>query len=217
MQLILRRGFLNCSVKAILVIIFTLSFGLADIIITEIADPNDSAGARYIEIHNSGGSSVALTDYYIIRWTNGNANATASTPIDLSSYTLAAGEFLIFTANSTTFNSTFSVGSNTTVVNDGAGGPADSNGDDNLAIVTEASGQTFAANNSSTWDYVDIFGNPGTDGSGNWHEFEDGRAERVSTQTSAVTSSTSSAWNCWSDSETWLAGVDQDAGLGKSG
>ena len=90
MQLILRRGFLNCSVKAILVIIFTLSFGLADIIITEIADPNDSAGARYIEIHNSGGSSVALTDYYIIRWTNGNDNATASTAIDLSSYTLAA-------------------------------------------------------------------------------------------------------------------------------
>ena len=64
MQLILRRGFLNCSVKAILVIIFTLSFGLADIIITEIADSNDDAGVRYIEIHNSGGSSVALSDYY---------------------------------------------------------------------------------------------------------------------------------------------------------
>ena len=62
----------------------------ADIIITEIADPNDDDGCRYIEIHNSGGSSVALTDYYIIRWTNGNDNATASTAIDLSSYTLAA-------------------------------------------------------------------------------------------------------------------------------
>ena len=64
MQPILKRGFLNCSVKAILVIIFTLSFGLADIIITEIADSNDDAGVRYIEIHNSGGSSVALSDYY---------------------------------------------------------------------------------------------------------------------------------------------------------
>ena len=66
----------------------------ADIIITEIADPDQDSGAgtgaRYIEIHNSGGSSVALTDYYIIRFTNGNANATASTAIDLSSYTLAA-------------------------------------------------------------------------------------------------------------------------------
>ena len=48
----------------------------ADIIITEIADPNDDDGCRYIEIHNSGGSSVALADHYLIRWTNGNANAT---------------------------------------------------------------------------------------------------------------------------------------------
>ena len=184
----------------------------ADIIITEIADPNDDDGCRYIEIHNSGGSSVALTDYYLIRWTNGNANATNSSAIDLSSYTLAAGAFLILAKSSTGFAEAFAVGSNTTLVNQGSGGPADSNGDDNHAIVTEASGQTFAANNSSTWEYVDIFGNPGTDGSGNWHEFEDGRAERVSTQTSGVTSSSSSAWNCWSDSELFLAGVDQNAG-----
>ena len=64
MQSFLKREFLNCTVKAVLVIIFTLSFGLADIIITEIADSNDDAGVRYIEIHNSGGSSVALSDYY---------------------------------------------------------------------------------------------------------------------------------------------------------
>jgi hypothetical protein len=184
----------------------------ADIIITEIADPNDDDGCRYIEIHNSGGSSVALTDYYLIRWTNGNANATNSSAIDLSSYTLATGAFLILAKSSSGFAEAFEVGSNTTLVNQGSGGPADSNGDDNHAIVTEASGQTFAANNSSTWEYVDIFGNPGTDGSGNWHEFEDGRAERVSTQISGVTSSSSSAWNCWSDSELFLAGVDQNAG-----
>ena len=184
----------------------------AAIIITEIADPSDDDGCRYIEIHNSGGSSVTLTDYYLIRWTNDNANATNSTAIDLSSYTLAAGAFLIFAKSSSGFAEAFEVGLNTTLVNQGSGGPADSNGDDNLAIVIEASGQTFAANNSSTWEYVDIFGNPGTDGSGYWHEFEDGRAERVSTQTSGVTSSTSSAWNCWSDSELFLEGVDQNAG-----
>ena len=73
-----------------IVFLFSLNIGWADIIITEIADPNDAPPVRYIEIHNSGGSSVALTDYYIIRWTNGNDNATASTAIDLSSYTLAA-------------------------------------------------------------------------------------------------------------------------------
>jgi len=196
----------------LLIFIFFPIISQADIIITEIADPNDDDGCRYIEIHNSGGSSVALADHYLIRWTNGNANATNSTAIDLSSYTLAAGAFLILAKSSSGFAEAFEVGSNATLVNQGSGGPADSNGDDNHAIVTEASGQTFAANNSSTWEYVDIFGNPGTDGSGNWHEFEDGRAERVSTQTSGVTSSSSSAWNCWSDSELFLAGVDQNAG-----
>ena len=74
----------------LLIFIFSPIISQADIIITEIADPKDDDGCRYIEIHNSGGSSVALTDYYIIRWTNGNDNATASTAIDLSSYTLAA-------------------------------------------------------------------------------------------------------------------------------
>ena len=196
----------------VLIFVFLPMFSKADIIITEIADPDDDDGCRYIEIHNSGSSSVNLTDYYIIRWTNGNANATNSTAIDLSSYTLAAGAFLIFAKSSSGFGEAFEVGSNTTLVNQGSGGPADSNGDDNHAIVKEAAGQSFAANNSSTWDYIDIFGNPGTDGSGNWHEFEDGRAERVSTQTSAVTSSSSSAWNCWSDDETFLAGVDQNTG-----
>jgi hypothetical protein len=83
------KNFKKMIVKTI-VFLFSLNIGWADIIITEIADPNDSPPVRYIEIHNSGGSSVALTDYYIIRWTNGNDNATASTAIDLSSYTLAA-------------------------------------------------------------------------------------------------------------------------------
>ena len=80
----------------VLIFVFLPMFSKADIIITEIADPDDDDGCRYIEIHNSGSSSVNLTDYYIIRWTNGNANATNSTAIDLSSYTLAAGAFLIF-------------------------------------------------------------------------------------------------------------------------
>lgn len=198
------------GVRGFLVLFFSFNLGMADIIITEIADPNDNTGVRYIEIHNSGGSSVALTDYYIIRWTNTNSGATSN--IDLSSYTLAAGGFLIFAVNSTTFNSTFGAGS-ATVVDAANGGPADSNGDDNHAIVTEASGQTFSHADANTYDIVDMFGVVGEDGTGKWHEFEDGRAERVSTATSASgTTANSSHWNCYSDSETWLAGVDQNAG-----
>ncbi len=69
------------------VFLFSLNIGWADIIITEIADPDNATGVRYIEIHNSGGSSVALTDYYIIRFTNANTEATSN--IDLSNYILA--------------------------------------------------------------------------------------------------------------------------------
>ena len=128
----------------------------------------------------------------------------------MSSYTIGAKSFLVFAEDAENFE--FTVGGNATLIDASSGGPADSNGDDNMAIVKEASGQTFAHGNSATYDVVDVFGNPGTDGSGNWHEFEDGRAERVSTQTTAITSSTSNAWNCWSDSEVFLAGVDQNTG-----
>ena len=51
-------------------------------------------------------------------------------------------------------------------INGGAGGPADSNGDDNIAI------------RDASDTVVDIFGVPGEDGSGTCHEFEDGRAIR---------------------------------------
>jgi len=54
-------------IKTVLVFLFSINIGWADIIITEIADPDNATGVRYIEIHNSGGSSVALPDYYFKR------------------------------------------------------------------------------------------------------------------------------------------------------
>ena len=72
--------------------------------------------------------------------------------------------------------------------NGGSGGPVDSNGDDHIAIVTSASGITYA--DSTTWTVIDAFGNPGTDGSNQWHEFEDGRAERKSSVQNPV-----ATWN----------------------
>ena len=202
--------------KHIFLFFLIYQYSHAAIIITEIADPNDNAGYRYIELYNTGNSSVALTDYYLIRYTNASSTPSNSA-INLSSYTLAAKSFLVLAPDKENWETDFNgananTGSNTTVIDVNSGGPADSNGDDNIALVTEASGQTFAYNNASTYDIVDLFGNPGVDGNasgGAWHEFEDGRAERVATQTSGVTSSTSSAWNCYSDSDTYLAGTAQ--------
>ena len=45
---------------------------LGQVIITEIADPNNAAGARFVELHNLGNNSVDLTGYYLKRWTNAN-------------------------------------------------------------------------------------------------------------------------------------------------
>ena len=53
----------------------------------------------------------------------------------------------------------------------GTGGPADSNGDDNIALL------------APDGSIIDMFGVAGEDGSGTGHEFEDGRAERACSST----------------------------------
>jgi hypothetical protein len=54
-------------IKTVLVFLFSINIGWANIIITEIADPDNATSVRYIEIHNLGDSSVALSDYYFKR------------------------------------------------------------------------------------------------------------------------------------------------------
>lgn len=162
--------------------------GLANPIITEIADPNNASSARYVEVYNPTGTVINLSLYELIRWTNGNPGPQS--PVSLSG-NLAPGEFVLYVADATTFNNTYA-GVTASVVQIGTGGPADSNGDDNIAIQL--------ASNSSI---VDIFGVPGEHGSGTAHEFEDGRAERAASSTTA--------------SATWIAGdwnVDNDSGGG---
>ncbi len=166
--------------------ITTLSFG--QIIITEIADPVDNTAARFVEIHNVGTTGFDLTGYYLGRWTNDNATPTASSNVSLTPIgTLGAGQFAIIAANETAFKTAFGV---TADVNAG-GGPADSNGDDQIAI--------FNASDA----IVDLFGVPGEDGNTpavTCHEFEDGRAERKAGITSAVPTWNEAEWNVWSDS-----------------
>jgi len=171
--------------------------GFSQIIISELADPNNAASKRYVEIYNSSGSSINLSDYYLLRWTNGNTNPTSK--LSLSSYcgsSLPANTFCIISNESTSdFKSMYGFVSNS---DGGTGGPVDSNGDDNIAIVTSASGITYS--DSSTWTVVDIFGVPGEDGSGTGHEFEDGRAERKSSVTTPQSTWSASDWNVDNDS-----------------
>lgn len=162
-----------------------LSYG--QVFITELADPNDNANARYIELYNAGGSTVDLSGWTISKYTN--ASATISQTITLTGSITAGGFYIIATGPSDT------VVFNTWGVTPDQWDPssnhvAGSNGDDNLELY----------NDSST--LIDQFGVPGTDGTGTCHEFEDGRAERIATVTSGNTTWDESEWNIWADSGT---------------
>ena len=190
--------------KLITILLFPLiSFSQGGVIITEIADPNESSALRYVEIYNSG-SSQSLTNYYLLRWTNANSEPTSKISLATAcGSTLEQFQYCIISNKATsTFAGTFGFYND---YNGGSGGPVDSNGDDHIAIVTSASGITYA--DSTTWTVIDAFGNPGTDGSNQWHEFENGRAERKSSVQNPV-----SAWN---QSSNW--NIDNDNGDGADG
>ena len=171
-----------------LTLLFAFSFSVfsfGQVIITELADPNNNANARYVEIYNVSDSDVDLTSWKLQRWTNANSDPQSSV-IDLSSIgTLNSGSFAIIAKNSAEFATVYGV---TADINGGNGGAADSNGDDQIAILDASD------------NIIDIFGVPGEDGSGTCHEFEDGRAERKASVTNSNSTWDESEWNVWADS-----------------
>ena len=173
--------------KKFYAILFTImvTFSVnAQLIITEIADPNNNANARFVELTNIGQDSFDLTGYNLIRWTNGNADPTGS-GADLSSYgPVAPGDVLTFAKSSSTFESVYGFAATAQLT---TGSVTDSNGDDQIAL-----------RNGTT--VYDIFGVPGEDGTGTAHEFEDGRAERKSTVTAPNPTWTANEWNVDNDS-----------------
>ena len=55
----------------------------AQVFITELADPDNEAGARYVELYNAGGTEVDFsTGWQLQRYTNGNAAPQAA--VDLT-------------------------------------------------------------------------------------------------------------------------------------
>ncbi|MGC6438875.1 MAG: T9SS type A sorting domain-containing protein [Flavobacteriaceae bacterium] len=155
----------------------------SQIIITELADPNNDYNARFVEIYNISDSAVDLTGWTLQRWTNGNLDPTSSAEIDLSSL----GNFesgAIAVIGKSAFESVYGFAPNIVSSNSAV----DSNGDDQVAI--------FDANGN----VIDIFGVPGEDGTGTCHEFEDGRAERKASVTASQATWNEAEWNVWADS-----------------
>ncbi|CAM4123342.1 DUF5689 domain-containing protein [Zobellia nedashkovskayae] len=131
------------------------------IFISELADPDNNASARFVELYNSSGEDISLKGWKLKRYTN--ANTEVSSEIDLSDLTINANGFLVISPNADEFETVYGFAPDLGV---GTNSPADSNGDDNLQLV-----DPFET-------VIDVFGVVGEDGSGTNHEFEDGSAVR---------------------------------------
>ena len=179
-------------------LISSVSFG--QVFITELADPNNNANARYIELYNAGTSDVDLSTWRIDKYTN--ASATVSQTLALTGTITAGGFYIIATGPEDT--EVFTVfGVTPDQWDPAANDVAGSNGDDNLELY----------DGSNT--LIDQFGVPGEDGTGTCHEFEDGRAERKGSVTSGNATWSESEWNVWADNTisgcTSHVGTAQDA------
>lgn len=152
------------------------------ILISELADPDNEAGARFLELYNAGKTSISLRGWKLQRYTNGNSSPGMEA--DLTGLEMEGGATLVFSANPGVFQAVYGF---TPDVELRTNGPADSNGDDNILLV-----DPFGT-------VVDIFGIPGEDGSGTSHEFEDGRALRRAEVARASDVFQPSQWQVWND------------------
>ena len=136
-------------------------FTATTIFITELADPDNNAGARFVELYNSSTKLLSLKGWNLVRYTNDNTEISST--IDLSNFTIGGEGFLVISPNAAEFEIVYGSVPDIAV---GTNSPADSNGDDNLVLL-----DPFGS-------IIDIFGIIGEDGSGTSHEFEDGKATR---------------------------------------
>ncbi|WP_431162281.1 DUF5689 domain-containing protein [Flagellimonas beolgyonensis] len=132
-----------------------------EIFISELADPDNNAGARFVELYNAGDQPLDLNLWTLHRYTNDNTEVSSA--IDLSGIVIGAQSTLVISPNAEEFEMVYGFPPDLAV---STNSPADSNGDDNLELV-----DPFGT-------VIDVFGVIGEDGSNTNHEFEDGRAFR---------------------------------------
>jgi len=158
-------------------------FTSANVFISELADPDNNTGARFVELYNADFEALSLKGWALRRYTN--ANTAVSSTIDLSELTIAAENTLVISPNGTEFETVYGFAPDLAV---GTNSAADSNGDDNLELV-----DPFGT-------VIDAFGVIGEDGTGTDHEFEDGRAVRNAEVIKASATFTFSEWSIYNDS-----------------
>ncbi|UII77925.1 DUF5689 domain-containing protein [Flagellimonas sp. HMM57] len=157
-------------------------FASTHIFISELADPENNTGARFVELFNSAKEPLDLNKWILRRYTN--ANTEVSSTIDLSGMIIGAENTLVISPNAEAFGLVYGFSPDLGV---STNSPADSNGDDNLELV-----DPFGT-------IIDVFGVVGEDGTGTNHEFEDGRALRNINITQGNPVYTFSEWTIYND------------------
>ena len=153
------------------------------ILITELADPDNNAGARFVELYNASDENLSLKGWRLVRYTNDNTDISST--VNLSEYSIEGKGLLVISPNESEFQTVYGFIPQIAV---GTNSPADSNGDDTIALI-----DPFGA-------IIDIFGVIGEDGSGTDHEFEDGRAVRNMDIVNGNANYTASEWIVFNDS-----------------
>lgn len=158
-------------------------FTSTQIFISELADPDNNIGARFVELYNSDTEALSLKGWTLRRYTNNNTEVSSS--LDLSELTIEALNTSVISPNAEEFERVYGFMPDLGVRTNS---PADSNGDDNLELV-----DPFGT-------IIDIFGKVGEDGTGTNHEFEDGRAVRNLSVTEGNPMYTFGEWTIYNDS-----------------
>ena len=166
------------KVTLISVLFFSIT-NAQGVFITEIADPfNVENGGRFVELYNNTDADVDLSGWALRRWTNADTDPQADKALQ---GTIPAGGFFIITNSASNFEITYYIEADQDI---GTGGPADGNGDDDLALI------------NANGEVVDFYGEyGGVDNSGTPWDFEGGRAERIATVTAGNPFGNPSEWN----------------------
>ena len=152
------------------------------LIITEVADPQDNANARFFEIYNYGSSDIdfSVDPVYISRFVNGNGTATESNTEKLTSGVLLAKSYLVVAASGTNFTTEYGYSPNE--INAGFA----VNGDDPFGLY-------YGTYPSGT--LLDVFGEIGVQGTSEAWNYENARAYRTSPDSASPnTTWTASEW-----------------------
>jgi hypothetical protein len=156
---------------------------IPDLIISEVADPNDNASARFVELYNPTGSAIDLSAgaWNLARFVNGSPSGDN---VALTGVVPAGGTYLI--AGDATGFASYGIGAA-----DQVSSVAQGNGDDGYALFFEG--------DSNTGALVDVYGVIGVVGTGQDWEYEDGRAVRNAGIITPNSTFTVSEWTIFSD------------------